>query len=78
MQVLWAINMAERCSGGRPTSVAGIAHEPELEAVFVAMHTGELFIIHTEAQGIEEVRMGGRSMPSVRSLLKANTCIVAA
>lgn len=55
MQVLWAVNMSKRCPGGRPTSVASIAHVPELEAVFVAMHTGELSLIHTDTQDIEEV-----------------------
>ena len=64
MQVLWAVDLAGNFPDGGPTSIASMAHVPELEAVFVAMHAGELFLIHLETQDVEEVCFDMRKLLS--------------
>ena len=53
-QARWAINLGQTTPSS-PAGIASMAHVPELEALFLALDTGELVLIHTGSQAIEEV-----------------------
>ena len=54
-QAAWTVDLASSLAGGTGGRITSMAHVPELEAVFVALDTGQLCLILTKTRSVEEV-----------------------